>query len=317
MKKATCLSAAVLQNSAVLLATNNISNSQKWHALGILFSVLCRHTAWLAFVFPEFICISHPGLAVAHLTNDGSTVISRWSDLQRKYSENISYTIVADERNGSGPNSSCLPLHLISRSYGENLPAVNIWFLLAWTVLCVGSATVWICSGFPGCLSRTTANFSVFFYRIQDFVLHLGGGEWLNAIQWRVFHVYNTWVISLLKTAKKPQNVIKEQHVISSSLLPPSSRCNPSASHSLCITCRWLSWQSGFVAVGLSGYTPERMKRWHCWNAVVRARAASPSFPSILLTHFSGNQCPTPVFVHPCSSSALLTGSWLALPKSL
>lgn len=126
MKKATCLSAAVLQNSAVLLATNNISNSQKWHALGILFSVLCRHTAWLAFVFPEFICISHPGHAVAHLTNDGSTVISRWSDLQRKYSENISYTIVADERNGSGPNSSCLPLHLISRSYGENLPAVNI-----------------------------------------------------------------------------------------------------------------------------------------------------------------------------------------------
>lgn len=163
MKKATCLSAAVLQNSAVLLATNNISDLQKWHALGILFSVLRRHTARLAFVFPEFICISHPGHAVAHLINDGSTVISCRSDLRRGCSENILYTIVADERNGSGPNSSCLPLHLISRSYGGNLPAVNIWFSLAWTVLCVGSATVWICGGFPGCLSCTTANFWGFF----------------------------------------------------------------------------------------------------------------------------------------------------------
>lgn len=126
MKKATCLSAAVLQNSTVLLATNNISNSQKWHAVGILFGILCRRSACLAFVFPEFICISHPGHVVAHLTNDGSTVISFKSCLWHGYSENILYTIVADERNGSGPNSSCLPLHVISRSYGGNLPAVNI-----------------------------------------------------------------------------------------------------------------------------------------------------------------------------------------------
>lgn len=164
MKKATSLSAAVLQNRAVLLATNNISNLQKRHALVILFSVRFRHRAWLAFVFPEFICISHPGHTVAHLTNDGSTVISCRSDLWREYSENILYTIVADERNGRGPNSSCLPLHPISRSYGENLPAVNIWFSLAWTILCVGSATVWICSGFPGCPSCTTANFCRFFF---------------------------------------------------------------------------------------------------------------------------------------------------------
>lgn len=39
-------------------------------------------------------------------------------------------------------------------------------------MLCVGSATVWICGGFPGCLSYSTANFWGVFYRVQDFVLH-------------------------------------------------------------------------------------------------------------------------------------------------
>lgn len=95
-----------------------------------------------------------------------STSDKRWlhsAKLQNRFAARIQWDcfvcIVADERNGSGPNSSCLPLHLISRSYGENLPAVNIWFSLAWTILCVGSATVWICGDFPGCLSCSTANF--------------------------------------------------------------------------------------------------------------------------------------------------------------
>lgn len=79
--------------TAVLLAANNISSLPKWHVFGVLFSVLCRHTAWLAFIFPKFIWISHPGHAVAHLTNDGSTVISCRTDLQCEYSETVLYVL--------------------------------------------------------------------------------------------------------------------------------------------------------------------------------------------------------------------------------
>lgn len=199
---------------------------------------------------------------------------------------------MADERNGSGPDSSCLPLHLISRSYGENLPAVNIWFSLAWTILCVGSATVWICGGFPGCLSTQLPVSGVFLQGSGFCVPLRAWRKSLNAIQWTFFHIYNTQV----KTKKK--KITSEQLVILSSLphsVPPCSwRCNPSATYSFCSIFRWLSWQSDFVEVSLSDYTPGRTKRWWCWNAAMRAVAF---FPSILLTKFSGSQCSAPLSV--------------------
>lgn len=163
-------------------------------------------------------------------------------------------------------------------------------------MLCVGSATVWICGGFPGCLSYSTANFWGFFHRVQDFVLHFVHEE--NDLMLFSEHFSYLWHT----VWNKKKKITSEQCVIllplPHSLPPPSWRCNPSATYSLCIIFRWLSWRSDFVEVSLSDCTPERMKRWWCWNAAVRAGAFFRSFPCIPLTKFSGSQCSAPLSAH-------------------